>query len=129
MKEKDSIKVKLRIHAICGNLKIYMIHMFSFSQIPIPLISGVTKSYFLQLWIDVIQCKHYFTAGTVLTQKLVFTELAPLGQFSHRVAMSVCLHHWVHFFVGLSFALRSHDLFLSFFQFITRNDHHCNLLI
>ena len=40
----------------------------------------------------------------------IFTELAPLGRFSHRVAMSgclsVCLRHRVQFFLGLSLALR-----------------------
>ena len=46
----------------------------------------------------------------------IFTQLAPLCRFSHRVAMSVCvsvclsvcLRHWMQFFPqGLSLALRS----------------------
>ena len=43
-----------------------------------------------------------------------FTESAPLGRFSHRVAMSVCLCVCAigcSFFLGLSSALRSHDQF------------------
>ena len=39
----------------------------------------------------------------------------PLGHFSLRVAMSVCvsvcLRHWMQFFLGLSSGLRSHDQF------------------
>ena len=42
---------------------------------------------------------------------IIFTESAPLGRFSHRVAMSMCLCHLVQFFLGLSWALRSHDQF------------------
>ena len=44
-----------------------------------------------------------------------FQWIGPLGQFSLRVAMSVCLsvclRHWMQFFLGLSPALRSHDQF------------------
>ena len=39
-------------------------------------------------------------------QTLIFTELAPLGRISHRVAMSGCLRVCI---IGLSLALRSHD--------------------
>ena len=44
----------------------------------------------------------------------IFTESAPLGQFSHRVAISVCLFVCAircSFLLGLSLALRSHDQF------------------
>ena len=46
----------------------------------------------------------------------LFTESAPLGRFSHRVAMTICGYvvvcHRVHFlFLGLSLDLRSHDPF------------------
>ena len=51
--------------------------------------------------------------------RVIFTESAPLGRFSHRVAMSLCLsvclsevlRHRVQFFLGLSLALMSHDQF------------------
>ena len=52
---------------------------------------------------------------TDLQNIFTFTKSASLCPFSHRVAMSLCLSgclcHWVQFFLGLSFALRSHDQF------------------
>ena len=42
----------------------------------------------------------------------IFTESAPLSWFSHRVAMIICLFLLPDaVFLGLSFALRSHDQF------------------
>ena len=45
---------------------------------------------------------------------MIFTESTPLGQFNHRVAMSVCVWFCAigcSFFQGLSLSLRSHDQF------------------
>ena len=47
-------------------------------------------------------------------QNVIFSESGPLGPFSHRVAMSVCLCVCAigcSFFLGLSLAMRSHDQF------------------
>ena len=60
-----------------------------------------------------------FQASHWSTPLLLFTESAPLGRFSHRVTMSVCLcvsvsvclRHQMQFFLGLSLVLRSHDHF------------------
>ena len=50
-------------------------------------------------WMKYTACTAYF---------YIFSESAPLGRFSHRVAMSgwlcVCLRHWVQFFLGLPLA-------------------------
>ena len=56
---------------------------------------------------------HRFYVDTPTIRFLFFTETAPLGRFSFRVAMSVCLCVCAIrcIFLGLSLALRSHDQF------------------
>ena len=66
------------------------------------------------------QClfKHRLKDKCLGTQLYIFTESAPLGRFSHRVPISVCLSVCLSvcsigcsFFRGLSLALISHDQF------------------
>ena len=72
--------------------------------------------YFLFIFTNIKTFSNLITLkSTVVCPTLIFTESAPLGRFSHRVAMSVrlsvCLCHQVQFFLGLSLALRSYDQF------------------